>query len=568
MYKILLILKYLRRRRIAWVSLIAVTMCTALMLIVISVMGGWLRMFRQSFHGLSGDVIVEATSMQGFPFYGEMLKQIDALDFVGPGHAVPVLRAFGLVNLNGQQTKGVEVAGYPIDIISNVNDFDGSLYRQHISRVEAKAKLADPKLHLTAQERKYFTELADDHTPPSFALAKTAGIKVFPDELPPDLKIPADLQDKLFYLPSEQTMLYRGEMSDADFARLMAVSSDPAYQDAIQTLYHFSDPRRMFRKTVDISNWSGMILGDGVASIYKDDTGKVVGRDPSLWRIKAELMVAAVQVEGSLPSLENAPPVRPYWIVDDSRTKVYQIDSSTVYVPFDILQQDLRMTEEKSEDGSKTYPARTSEIDIRVTPGTDLNDVRTKIARICERITDEQMASGKFVLVNGTFNVQTWEQRNSLFLGAVEHEEVLMLFLFGLISVVAVFLIFCIFYMIVVEKTRDIGIVKSVGATSGGVAGIFLGYGLAIGLVGSGLGLLFGWIIIHYINQIHAWMGRALHIVIWDPKVYLFDTIPNTMNPKEVVVICSVAVLAAVLGALLPAIRAASLHPVESLRWE
>jgi lipoprotein-releasing system permease protein len=239
-----------------------------------------------------------------------------------------------------------------------------------------------------------------------------------------------------------------------------------------------------------------------------------------------------------------------------------------VYVPFDILQQDLQMTEKKSEDGSITWPARTSEIDIRVKPGTDLNEARTKIARICERVTDEQMAGGKFAPVNSSFNVQTWEQRNSLFLGAVEHEEVLMLFLFGMISVVAVFLIFCIFYMIVVEKTRDIGIVKSVGATSGGVAGIFLGYGLAIGLVGSGLGLLFGWIIIHYINQIHAWMGRALHIVIWDPKVYLFDTIPNTMNPKEVAVICSVAVLAAVLGALLPAIRAASLHPVESLRWE
>ena len=64
----------------------------------------------------------------------------------------------------------------------------------------------------------------------------------------------------------------------------------------------------------------------------------------------------------------------------------------------------------------------------------------------------------------------------------------LVTFLFGIISIVAVFLIFCIFYMIVVEKTKDIGIIKSVGATAGGVAGIFLGYGLAIGLVGGGAG--------------------------------------------------------------------------------
>jgi lipoprotein-releasing system permease protein len=246
---------------------------------------------------------------------------------------------------------------------------------------------------------------------------------------------------------------------------------------------------------------------------------------------------------------------------------VYQIDSNTVYVPFDILQRDLHMTEMKSEDGSMTYPARTSEIDIRVKPGTDLNKARDKIAEICEKISREQMATGKFAPGNG-FNVLTWEDSNRDFLGAVEHEEVLMLFLFGLISVVAVFLIFCIFYMIVVEKTRDIGIVKSVGATSGGVAGIFLGYGLAIGLVGAGTGFLFGWLVVHYINQLHAWLGRELHIVIWDPKVYVFDNIPNTMNPKEVIIICSVSVLAAVLGALVPAIRAASLHPVESLRWE
>ena len=61
-----------------------------------------------------------------------------------------------------------------------------------------------------------------------------------------------------------------------------------------------------------------------------------------------------------------------------------------------------------------------------------------------------------------------------------------------MISIVAVFLMFCIFYMIVVEKTRDIGIIKSVGATNSGVAGIFLGYGFAIGIVGSGIGLAAG----------------------------------------------------------------------------
>jgi lipoprotein-releasing system permease protein len=164
--------------------------------------------------------------------------------------------------------------------------------------------------------------------------------------------------------------------------------------------------------------------------------------------------------------------------------------------------------------------------------------------------------------------VETWEEVNATWIGAVEKEKGLVTFLFALISIVAIFLIFCIFYMIVVEKTRDIGIIKSVRATSQGVAGIFLGYGAAIGVVGSLLGLLLGYLIVHNINEIHTWMGKVIGVQIWNPEVYAFDTIPNTMNPNEVIVILFVAVVASVLGALVPAIRAARMNPVEALRWE
>src|SRR5438445_12902846 len=76
----LLINKYLRKRRIAWVSLVAVTLCTAMVIVVISVMGGWLRMFRESFHGLSGDIIISKQSLAGFPYYQEMIEQIEQID--------------------------------------------------------------------------------------------------------------------------------------------------------------------------------------------------------------------------------------------------------------------------------------------------------------------------------------------------------------------------------------------------------------------------------------------------------------------------------------------------------
>ena len=75
-----------------------------------------------------------------------------------------------------------------------------------------------------------------------------------------------------------------------------------------------------------------------------------------------------------------------------------------------------------------------------------------------------------------------------------------------------------------------------------------LGYGLVIGIIGGGLGLLFGYLIVHNINGIHEWLGRQLGIVVWDPKTYLFDNIPNQVNPVNAAWIVSIAVVSSVLA--------------------
>src|SRR5688500_6958772 len=128
MYNLHLILKYLRKRRIAWVSLIAVMLCTAMVLVVISVMGGWLRMFRESFHGLTGDVIVAGESMTGFPYYDEIIQRVQALPEVEA--AVPTLETYALVNFNNRVKKGVRVLGIPIEKVDKVNRFHESLNLQ------------------------------------------------------------------------------------------------------------------------------------------------------------------------------------------------------------------------------------------------------------------------------------------------------------------------------------------------------------------------------------------------------------------------------------------------------
>jgi lipoprotein-releasing system permease protein len=252
-----------------------------------------------------------------------------------------------------------------------------------------------------------------------------------------------------------------------------------------------------------------------------------------------------------------------FWIVDASRTQIWQYDSNTVYVPFKVAQRFLKMDEVRDEDGKVEEPARTSDIQVKVKSGVDLQKAKAAIAEAVQRVRTLHQIPRSYPIL-----VQTWEESQALWLDAIENEKSLVTFLFSLISIVAIFLIFCIFYMIVVEKTKDIGIIKSVGATNAGVAGIFLGYGLAIGIAGAGAGLLFGYLIIHNINYLHTELGRRLGIVIWKPEVYAFDIIPNTMNPKEVAVIVLVAIVSSLLGALIPAWRAARMHPVEALRWE
>src|SRR5918911_1501371 len=109
MYKLHLILKYLRKRRIAWVSLFAVMLCTTMVLVVISVMGGWLRMFENSFHGLTGDVIVDGNSLAGFAHYQEMIEEIEKLPCVEA--AVPIIKAYGLINIANKKPAPVQVMG-------------------------------------------------------------------------------------------------------------------------------------------------------------------------------------------------------------------------------------------------------------------------------------------------------------------------------------------------------------------------------------------------------------------------------------------------------------------------
>jgi lipoprotein-releasing system permease protein len=217
-------------------------------------------------------------------------------------------------------------------------------------------------------------------------------------------------------------------------------------------------------------------------------------------------------------------------------------------------------------------------------------------------------------------SIMTWEQRLRDLIAPVEKERQMMRILFSITYLVCAGLILAIFWSIVSEKTRDIGILRAIGASRMGVLWIFLRYGLTIGAVGSGVGIALAWLVIRNINAIHMalgndappWLyvtffllaagsaaltlraltrsrilsvllwtvatlalvgigtGLVLHrgFLIWDPAVYYFATIPSEMDWSNAWITAVGAIVFSVLGAAVPAARAADIDPVRALRYE
>jgi lipoprotein-releasing system permease protein len=254
-------------------------------------------------------------------------------------------------------------------------------------------------------------------------------------------------------------------------------------------------------------------------------------------------------VEISYPSVGQPPQVHSakFTIVDFYESKMSEYDSSFVFVPIRKLQELRGMVH------PGTGVANFTSIQIRVKPGVDIDMVRDLLrANFPPQI----------------FVIETWRDKQGALLAAVQMETAVLNVLLFMIIAVAGFGILAIFFMIVVEKTRDIGILKSLGASGGGIMSIFLTYGFSLGFVGAGVGLAMGLLFVRYINEIADLLGRITGRPVFDPSIYYFQKIPTIVEWWTVTWIVLGAMAIAILASILPAIRAASLHPVQALRYE
>ena len=157
---------------------------------------------------------------------------------------------------------------------------------------------------------------------------------------------------------------------------------------------------------------------------------------------------------------------------------------------------------------------------------------------------------------------------NPALFGALRVEKTVMFIILTLIVVVAALNITSMLIMIVMEKTKDIGILRALGATRGSIATLFLSQGCAIGILGISLGLAGGVTLALNLNRVAKWLEETTGIALFPPTVYYLDHIPTQVNVPDVVAVVGATFLLAMLAGTYAAVRAARLSPVDALRYE
>jgi lipoprotein-releasing system permease protein len=515
MYQALLTRRYLFSKIMPLLAALAVLLCTCMVLVTWSVMGGFLSMLIGTGRTLTGDVAI-AWPTTGFRHYEDLIKRLEADPMVAA--AAPMIETPGMINLPDGRTEWIMVRGIDGPSFAKVTEYADILWWKKLNKPLPK------------------------------------------DEKGEDIR----LMDEFFGTPWDDRYKaglnlerYNPRTGRVEAAAVLGIEVSKYNQ---RELGGFYTPYAPLKRNPDGTSQT--------ERVFMPDSGQVT------------INVLPTDVTGK--GVETATAVMP--VANEFQSGLYEADNKVAFIRLDALQKMLRMSPYTSaaapqRSGPEDF-ATASETEVVQVPGRVThvlvkgkgNEADAKeLKKAVERVYLEFAAAHKGdvpTLDQIGRQIKTWREQNAMFIGAVEKETALVMFLFSMISLVAVVLILAIFWSMVAEKTKDIGILRAMGASKLGVAWVWIRYGLVIGVVGGLLGGLTAFAIVHNINPIHEWMGAALKIQIWDPRVYYFTTIPNKMDPTHAAIVMIGFVLASGVGALVPALRAAMLHPVRALRFE
>jgi lipoprotein-releasing system permease protein len=243
-------------------------------------------------------------------------------------------------------------------------------------------------------------------------------------------------------------------------------------------------------------------------------------------------------------------------ICDVLFTSVYDIDKRFIFVPVDRLASLLNKEGQEPADI----------VHIKCAAGFSPEQTVSAVRQIWTDFASEKLNWPPYYISDA--EIMTSVAKQSQYTAELRKQMGVLLVIFGVISAGVVVLVFCIFYMIVTSKQKDLAIIKSIGGSSFTSASIFLTFGLFIGLIGASAGVGIGFAITHNVNTIERWIGLLFGLKLWSSSIYMFSRIPNHFNWYWAWWFFGAAVVASMLGAILPAIVAAQTAPAKILRYE
>ena len=519
MYKFLLCTRYLKTRYIALASIISVMLGVATMIVVNSVMAGFSSEMRGRIHGILSDMVLEATSMDGTPDCARQMRTIQeaAGDYIEA--MSPTVEVYGLLSFR----YGGQWIPRPVTIIG--------------IEPASKAKVGTLVEHL-----ENYQPVKDDNGRIARAAERSA------DE-PPDWKLLKVFLDyRRMRLQQDRLM---GHDADDDEEPAAARVKQPAgvaltREQELLNRFEADDDARTDAQIDDGPLKARVYVGAQLISFPFQDKTENKPRTVMMIQPGDDVTISTVSA-GKPPEGRNFNAT----VVDIFKSGMSEYDSNLVFMNLEELQR-IRGMISPPDDPVHGIRSITS-IQIKLKNFADAKIVADRL---------------KAAFPPGFYQVRTWEQKQGPLLAAVDIESTILNVLLFMIIAVAGFGILAIFFMIVVEKTRDIGILKALGASSRGVMSIFVSYGLSLGLVGSGVGVLVGLLFVRYINEIEKGLTYITGRKVFDETIYYFPSIPTKVNAVTVIWVALGAVAIAILASILPARRAALLHPVQALRHE
>ncbi|MCL2119324.1 MAG: FtsX-like permease family protein [Planctomycetaceae bacterium] len=538
MYKLLLCWRYLLTRFIAFASIISVMLGVATLIVVNSVMNGFRGEMEERLHGIMSDITIHGGSLDGFQDYQEKMAAIrrvagDKIVGMTPTVMIPAMLSY---KVGGEPLhQQINLVGIDIDTMKSVGDI--TKFLQHPDNRENPAFVLrqdgyDTYNHLNPKDSAYRPGMGVagwDYRQKRFAFRDETEWGYDNESIPP--------------VANPTTAAESSARADVPgFMEMMSAAPQYAGHNltSMQEQQQFNPTRQTH---------TGAFVGIGL-TIYsrRREVDPATNEEKLIERMR---VIPGDDIVISFPQMGNPPTfgTANCTIVDIYESRMSDYDTKFVFIPIEKMQE-LRLMVDPV-----TKKRAVNQILIKAKPGVNLDDLRDTIQDMPE-----------FPQI--FYTVLTWRDQESTLLAAVSMETSLLNLLLFLIIAVAGFGILAIFYMIVLEKMRDIGVMKALGASGFGVMQIFLCYSLALGLAGAGFGTIIGLNIVWNINTIAQVLSYVMGHEVFDPSIYMFSQIPTRLETLMIVKVVGGTLAIAVLSGVLPAIRAARLHPVRALRFE